>query len=271
MSDQLPDRAIRAAFARLHATEQQRLVPPGVAAAHRTVRRRRATAATCASLAGVVALGTVYLSGAAAAPDPDRGPVPPAVPAGSTPPGPVPTGPPPATTEPPDPGGVNDSGGANPAEEEALEAVDFSTRDGKWIPGHSVNDSQNPPGSRFNTFFVEPDEPAFNRVLHDISIPRLEADSYLIRVWCGDDGGSVVVTLRAGQTEVTTTAQCAMTEDGVRAGAAETTLTASSDHEIEVAVVPDGTAWADGARPVVMVVAIPEGVELPKRPGPDQP
>lgn len=269
MSEHLTDDPIRSAFARLQATELRRLVPPGAGAARRTVRRRRATAASCASLAGVVALGAVYLSGAAAAPGPDRGEAPPAGPGGSAPPGPVPTEPPPATTEPPDPGATGDSGGASPAEEAALDAVDFSTRDGRWVPGHSVNDSQNPPGSRYHTFFVDPDEPPFNRVLQDISIPRIEADSYLIRVWCGDDGGSVAVTLRAGPTEVTTTAQCAMTEDGVRDGAAETTLAASSDHEIEVTVVPEETAWADGARPVVKVVAIPEGVDLPERPGPD--
>jgi hypothetical protein len=268
MNDPSTDDLIRTAFTELRAAELPQIAPPGVDAARRTVRRRRFGAvAGTAGVAALAVVGAGYLTGAAAGqPDLDGGvgpaPVAPAGPAASTSP---PTSPP--TSEPPDPGATGDHGGENEAEELALDAVDFDTHQGQWLPGHSINDSQNPPGSRYNTFFVEADEPAWSRVLYDTTDPRLETDSYLVQVWCGDQaGGNAVVTLRAGDAEATTAAQCAMTEEEIRAGVGEIVLAADSADEIELLVELDEAAWADGARPVLTVVAIPQDVDLPRKP-----
>jgi hypothetical protein len=268
MTNPSTDELVRAAFTELRHTEQGRVIPPGVAAARRTVRRRTRAVTAAGAASAVVVLGIGYLATAVVGQaDPDRGTLPgtdlaPSPPAG-TPPDPLPS------TEPPDPGATGDTGGQNEAEVEALDAVDFDTEDGQWLPGLSLNDSQNPPGSRYNTFFVDPGEPAWVRELFDTSDPRVQTESYLVQVWCGDEfGGSVTVTLRAGDTEVTTIAECAMTEAGIKAGAGEAVLAASSDHDIELALELAEAAWADGARPVLTIVAIPQGVDLPRRPGP---
>jgi len=282
MTDRRHDDVIRAAFAQLRDTALPHIVPPGVGAARRAVRRRWFGAvAAAAGATAVVALGVGYLAGGDAGGSDGHGSgfQPAATPSPS--PGPSPNPPPscrrfwcPATpdestSEPPDPGAVDDRGGENEAEERALDAVDFLTENGKIVPGMTINDGQNPPGSRYNMFFVDADEPAWSHSLVDTYIPRLETDSYLVRVWCGDEAEvSATVTLRAGDATATATAQCAMTEDEIRAGMGETTFPADSDHEIYLKVELDEAAWADGARPALMVVAIPQGVELPREPGP---
>lgn len=265
MTDQRHDDLIRAAFTQLRGTVLPHVVPPGVGAARRIIRRRRFGAVTAAAAAtAVVALGGGYLAAEAGELDGRGSEVQPA----SPPSAPSPSLSPPPSSEPPDPGAVNDRGGENEAEERARDAVDFLTENGKIVPGMTINDAPNPPGSRFNMFFVDADEPAWSRPLLDIAFPRLETDSYLVRVWCGDEAEvSATVTLRAGDAEVTATAQCAMTEDEIRAGMGETTFSADSDYEIDVKVELDESAWADGARPVLHVVAIPQGVELPRKPG----
>jgi hypothetical protein len=278
MIDRSTDDPLRAAFAELRSTELGRVVPPGVAAARRTVRRRKLSAAgAAAGVTAVVVLGIGALPAEVAGwIGPEREPttepaVTPSDPADTTGGEPTGRGSATPTAEPPDPGAAGDRGGANEAEEQALDAVDFDTHEGEPVPGFNLNRSQRPPGSRYHTFFVEADEPDWTRTLHDTHHPRVATGRYLVRVWCGDDGGSAVVTLRAGAVEATTVADCAMTEDGVRAGVGEVVLAADQHHEITLAVELDPAAWTDGARPVLAVVAIPQGVELPRRPGPDQP
>jgi hypothetical protein len=162
---------------------------------------------------------------------------------------------PPPGAEPPDLGGMCDEGGDNDAEVRAAEAID---------------DGVPQAGTRLTSFFADEveRERRCGRTLSDTHDPRLETESYLVQVWCADEfGGSATVTLRAGGTEVTTVADCAMTAEEVSAGVGETVLNASSDHEIEVSLEVAGAAWADGARPIVRIVATPQGVELPRRPG----
>jgi hypothetical protein len=252
MTDQRIEDRIRAAFAQLRVAELPRVVPVGVAAARRTVRRRRfGTVAAVAGATSVVAVGVGYLGGAltAGAPESDPGTV--GAPGATESPSPVPSPSWPSnsvpTSEPPDPGGVCDQGGANQAEEQALNAVD---------------DGPAPVGSRYNTFFVDQGDRECGYTLFDTYLPRPATDSYLVRVWCGDQGGSARVTLRAGAAEATTTARCAMTEEEVMAGVGETVLAADSSHEIEVTVELEESAWADGARPLLAIEAMPEDVDL---------
>jgi hypothetical protein len=56
-----------------------------------------------------------------------------------------------------------------------------------------------------------------------------------------------------------------MTEAEVRAGVGEVLPVADSDHEIELKVEVDQAAWDDGARPVLAIEAVPEGLGLSRR------
>jgi hypothetical protein len=233
-------------------TERPGLLPAAEAASGRLRRRRMGAAASVAVAAAValVLVTPVVLRGSAGRP---VGHVPAAAPSVS----PTATGEPDAvpTSEPPDPGATGDTGGANALEKAALDAVD-------WGPPTL--------GSRYNTFFVDPDEIAWQRTLFDTYMivdrngdqSRPEAHSYLVTVRCGDQGGSATVTLRSGDSRATTTARCAMTEHGVRAGVGEVILVADSEDEIELKVQVDEAAWGDGARPALAIEAVPQGVEI---------
>jgi hypothetical protein len=89
--EMLTDDEIREAFARLRADELPRVAGPGSAAAHRTVRRRRATARAAVLITALAVAGGAAFTVGTSTPRP--APPPPVLPAASAAPSPVPTRP----------------------------------------------------------------------------------------------------------------------------------------------------------------------------------
>jgi hypothetical protein len=199
MSDPMTDQPLRTAFAELRATHRTGLAPPGVAAAHRTVRRRRLASAT-AGLIAVIVVGVGLLATASLgqpAPAPER----PLAPAAPAPPLASPSGKP----DQPPPISVDRS---------ELRQLVADVLYAEWPDRGMQSDAVPVPGQ-----VVDAEEGDY--LEGSSSGTGLRPGTYLMAITCGGEAGTIALTAEVGDDRYTATAQCAMTADEIAAGIGE--------------------------------------------------
>lgn len=260
MTEHLTDDPIRSAFAELHATERAEIVPPGVAAAYRTVRRRRYAATTAAGLTALLVLGGGYAAVAAGSGD------------GGGQPGPGPAAAAPSADPTATPARV-----ADPLAGWYQEIYD-DTHDpelARTVHEAFGIESTLAPGTTWSLGDAGTERDSGDGTLSPSGAQALTPGvSYLVRVACG--GTDTIVTYHArygdrepapGQgppvlvdaEERTFTVRCAGTAAGIAAGIGEVAIEVDGDGQwLELVPEVDPAALADGGRLVLMeAVTIP--------------
>lgn len=256
----LTEETIRTAFADLRAAEQPGFVPPGVAAAHRSVRRRRLVSATAAAGITAVMLGVGYLAAAGIGPSaPDSGTELGAQPAASQ--------------------------TATPSRDDLIRELAEQMYRDFYDPGLAELVYETVGGDALEDGV--PIIPGADTTLGDFGAGEgvdggdvmasgaralHPGTSYRLRVGCGGTGtvtfifrvgdrlpGGPILPTEAGGRQYRLTAHCAETADGISAGVAETTvMVTSSGQWLTGWAEPDQAALADGRRPIVATATIPD-------------